>query len=519
MNNSIEYQILKEFELEKVGSDGWKVTRFIGFDAENIEIPAEIDGKKIIAIGDGIFKEDKKLKNVKISEGIKNIGDEAFFECTRAVSIILPDSLETVGERAFSKTSIDDIYFGKGIKSIGAYVCKECFRLRRVVFSDHIAEIPEMAFRHCRNLENVVLPKGIRTIGKNAFSLCGIKHIDLPEGLERIEDDAFSVTHLETLIIPKSMKYIGKDAISCGTTLKTIVILPGCEVELDNGFLHQDRGIGPLTDVYIPSSVTKIGKLFNAVESNLIQKFKKDEDGRIIRDAWGKEVIEDSLISGESERIPRNLTIYCEAGSEIMKFAKAKKVKCAEYNAGLAANLENIKKEAAKKYEMIKRAFSYAPGDTLYLSDEALAKEKFITDERGITIAPNIKIIKKYGGEFAKRSKAYFSDDSSLEIIENGAFCDCFHHTDYSFEHKALYLPPSVKLIEKGAFGSRCELKKVYVPASCKVEEGAFPEECKVIMKNSQNSSQGSDDTLESLSKLASTALEKAKGFWNKFKK
>lgn len=519
MENIIEYQILKDFEFEDLGAGEWKITKFIGFDTENIEIPADIDGKKIIAVGDGLFKEDSKIKNVKIAQGIKHIGENAFFKCKNLKRAILPDSVETVGSYAFSETSIDDIYFGKGIKSIGAYVCKECFRLSRIVFSDHIAEIPEMAFWRCSNLENVVLPKNIKIIGKNAFSLCKINHIELPEGLERIEDNAFSVTKLETLIIPKSMKYIGKDAISCGTTLKTIVILPGCEVELDNGLLHQDSGIGPLTDVYIPSSVTKIGKLFNAVESNLIQKFKKDEDGRIIRDAWGDEVIEDSLISGESERIPRNLTIYCEAGSEIMKFAKSKQVKCAEYNAGLAANLENIKKEAAKKYEMIKRAFSYAPQDTLYNLDEVFYKEKFITDERGITIAPNIKIIKKYGGAFAKRAKVYFGDDSSLEIIENGAFCDCFHHTYYSFDHKALHLPSSVKLIEKGAFGSRCELKKVYVPASCKVEEGAFPEECKVIMENSQNCSQESNDMLGSLSGLANSAIEKVKGFWGKLKK
>lgn len=81
-----------------------------------------------------------------------------------------------------------------------------------------------------------------------------------------------------------------------------------------------------------------------------------------------------------------------------------------------------------------------------------------------------------------------------------------------------LVLPKSLRYIAKGAF-SRCSLRKVIVPESCIVEAGAFDSECKVIVKNAQNSANGSGDALEKLTGLANSAMGKIKGLWDKFKK
>jgi len=80
----------------------------------------------------------------------------------------------------------------------------------------------------------VILPQGIRRIGKNALAgQINIKYITIPESVKKIDDDAFACCcSLESVILKEGLKQIGKRAF---------------------------WGLKNLTELEIPSTVTKIG--------------------------------------------------------------------------------------------------------------------------------------------------------------------------------------------------------------------------------------------------------------------
>jgi len=93
-----------------------------------------------------------------------------------------------------------------------------------------ITRIGNAAFRPYgfsnRNLKSIVIPKGITSIGSEAFSGCyNLINIILPEGLIRIEEGAFlSCTNIKNIIIPDSVIYIGGGAFKLCQNLENINI-------------------------------------------------------------------------------------------------------------------------------------------------------------------------------------------------------------------------------------------------------------------------------------------------------
>lgn len=56
---------------------------------------------KVTAIADGAFKNNKKLKTVKIGSNVKAIGKSAFQGCAELKSLTIPASVESIGSKAF----------------------------------------------------------------------------------------------------------------------------------------------------------------------------------------------------------------------------------------------------------------------------------------------------------------------------------------------------------------------------------------------------------------------------------
>ncbi len=89
-----------DFTAEKTGKNQVKITGYNG-NAEELTIPAELDGNKVTAIGENAFKDNLSIRFLTISEGIEEIESFAFAYSRALCSVILPQSLKTVGEGAF----------------------------------------------------------------------------------------------------------------------------------------------------------------------------------------------------------------------------------------------------------------------------------------------------------------------------------------------------------------------------------------------------------------------------------
>lgn len=73
--------------------------------ATEVNVPSEIDGYKISAIGDECFVWMPSLTRVTIPDGITRIGAEAFSGCGNLVDLRLPKTLTMIGADAFKGCS------------------------------------------------------------------------------------------------------------------------------------------------------------------------------------------------------------------------------------------------------------------------------------------------------------------------------------------------------------------------------------------------------------------------------
>ena len=211
-----------------------EIVKYNGSDAK-ITIPAELDGRKVSAIGDSAFADCTSLETVKISDGIECLKNAAFYRCSNLKNMTIPDSVTSIGDFAFyCCTGLQSIMIPKGVTSIG-----------------------DSAFAECSSLESIMIPEGITSINKKVFSGCtGLRSVTLPEGIISIGQYGFShCTSLQSIAIPESVTSIGGCAFCVCTSLQSITIPEGVTSIKSLAFYDCTN----LIDVEFPESVKKIG--------------------------------------------------------------------------------------------------------------------------------------------------------------------------------------------------------------------------------------------------------------------
>ena len=189
---------------------------------EELEIPAELDGYPVTAIGDGVFQLKQKIASVTIPEGVISIGAKAFSSCDGIKKIKLPKSLKSIGNRAFSNCKgLKELVLPEGLEVIMENPFALCDNLTDVSFSgsNKIYEVRDgalinkeearlVAFLHQTEDGSYVVPEDIRIIGNSAFVECKeLTAVKLPEGLEAVEESAFNrCVNLESLELPATLR-------------------------------------------------------------------------------------------------------------------------------------------------------------------------------------------------------------------------------------------------------------------------------------------------------------------------
>lgn len=269
-----------------------------------------------------------KITVLNLNEDLKVIGDYCF--CGSLISagdLILPNSITSIGTCAFGGCGITSVTLPENIKHIG-YRCFESNLLTHIVIPSGVSRIEEDAF-HCNrisdlviagevgylsgfggnNLQNIVIPGTVDTIGQMAFcdnplvnvnieygvkeigvfsfasflrgidgleTISKLEHIDIPstvrvirggafyhnhnlntvsfsEGLTEICSEAFKYCSLQKIELPASLKSVGEGAFSANQI---------CDIRFSRGL----EEIGPyafqrnnLADIALPSTLMKIG--------------------------------------------------------------------------------------------------------------------------------------------------------------------------------------------------------------------------------------------------------------------
>ena len=156
-------------------NDGIELLTYQDKDATELTIPAEIDGKPVIACTEGFFKGMNQLKKVTFPEGFQSIYTSAFEDCTALEEIVVPDSLCDFGAGAFyGCTSLKSIKINAGGKRnwLLSDVFSGCTSLENVEIEDGLGRIFSRAFQNCTSLKEIYIPASVYMIDQSAFEGC-----------------------------------------------------------------------------------------------------------------------------------------------------------------------------------------------------------------------------------------------------------------------------------------------------------------------------------------------------------
>ncbi len=116
-----------EYQFEVNSDNTVTITKYTG-EGGDVKIPTEVDGKKVIAIGNtfkkiGAFQDCTTLTSVIIPDGVTEIQDNAFQGCTSLKTVTIPASVTLLRNCAFDACpNLQSIYFEGDAPQTGNYV-------------------------------------------------------------------------------------------------------------------------------------------------------------------------------------------------------------------------------------------------------------------------------------------------------------------------------------------------------------------------------------------------------------
>ncbi len=186
--NNNGYTFLSLAELFAFDTGTGTITGYVDDGPAIVEIPREIDGVPVTAIGDDAFA-NKQLTEVYIPEGVTSIGMNAFAH-NAIVSVSIPESVTTIGHGAFMGN-----------------------KLSQVSLPDNLTRIEPLAFMG-NELQSIELPLHLTSIGDKAFEKNQLTEVHLPSGIETISTAAFLSNQLTKVTIPESVKDLASGAFA-----------------------------------------------------------------------------------------------------------------------------------------------------------------------------------------------------------------------------------------------------------------------------------------------------------------
>ena len=166
------------------------------------DIPSEIYGVPVTAIGKSALKKKKKLSSVTIPSTVTTIGPYAFDYCNNLTSITIPNSVTELegsnGGGTFRNcSSLESITIPGSIKIIPGYTFTGCTKLKEVIFQEGVEKIGKNAFGSSLSVRNksmkeITLPDSLKEISNQAFYYCeALEKVTFGTGLRRIDNNAF----------------------------------------------------------------------------------------------------------------------------------------------------------------------------------------------------------------------------------------------------------------------------------------------------------------------------------------
>lgn len=294
---------------------GIQLTAYNGTQTD-VYVPAQVDEKPVVKLGDSLFENNDALNSVTLAEGITEIGNKAFYDADNLVCIVTNETLTTIGAEAFYSCDVfNSIIIYDGVKSIGQNAFAQCPAVvvwcndRSTAFAHVIANgIPyelmnadaptetiqldgftyylvngeASVVEYNGDSTDVVIPSAVNgcivTQLHESFRAWDAQHLTIPGSVKFINDCAFngwdnlvSVTFqegveelghdvfytcgsLKSITFPGSITTIGSMAVAECWALTEVIFGDGVKTIGNSAFQFCDK----LKDIHIPASITNI---------------------------------------------------------------------------------------------------------------------------------------------------------------------------------------------------------------------------------------------------------------------
>ena len=188
-----------------------------------------------------------------IPEGIESIAGYAFSECAGLTSVTIPNSVASIGSCAFYNCpSLTSIEIQNNMASIGTYAFYDCTDLTSVIAPASIFETEESAWPgYTHSLQSVIFNGGELTynvLGILSRSYKNLTYLDV-SGVSNteLEDEAFKgFYNLQTLLLPSDLTTIGYMAVADCKNLQSINI-PASVTEISQSAFENCRSLQSIT--------------------------------------------------------------------------------------------------------------------------------------------------------------------------------------------------------------------------------------------------------------------------------
>lgn len=147
-------------------------------DMEVVTIPALVNGRAVMSVAPGAFKNNKTLRRVTLPDTVTTIGQDAFANCTNLEEITFGSGLTLLDKGCLSGCrTLDSVTLPAKVREIGNSAFRDCSGLVRLVFEGGVEVIRADAFYDCYKLRQLVFRKPADRVADTAFSGC----YELPE--------------------------------------------------------------------------------------------------------------------------------------------------------------------------------------------------------------------------------------------------------------------------------------------------------------------------------------------------
>lgn len=246
----------------------------------------------VVTIPDYAFRNQTRLTNIVLPDGLMRIGAGAFDGCASLTSINLPDTLTDWGLDSLPPAMREGYAYDmnglmivdgwlldcqdktlslltvpEGVVGIGSYALAEMYDLETVNLPQSLRYIAEGAFREDTYLDNLVIPDGVEIIGDRAFEDCSfIQTMTLGSGIKSVGARAFAgCTQLSSVTFNEGLVEIGAETFN-GCWRMQSVSLP---LSTTNVASSAFSGCTSLAGVTVPTHGGKVSEWFAPVCSQI----------------------------------------------------------------------------------------------------------------------------------------------------------------------------------------------------------------------------------------------------------